>query len=128
MTSPTFLTCGQCTHAKLSDARNLTQRLCKGAPPTAIALPGPGQSIMIKGFYPPVQSSDEACGAFVSIVVSEQISRMQLMSDPKPPRDFSDTNPSKMAFDPLARAPRFTTAPTVISDDTDPTVTRPLTS
>ena len=87
-------TCGQCTHAKLSDSRNLSQRLCKGSPPTAIALPGPGQSIMIKGFFPPVQASDEACGSFKPHPVQQQLN---------PNREQS----TRQYIDPLANLANF---------------------
>lgn len=62
-----FNTCGQCYFARITKetSHDLTQRVCRGAPPSAIAIPHP-QGVQIRAFYPPVTVSDEACGAFRS--------------------------------------------------------------
>jgi hypothetical protein len=56
-------TCGQCAHGKLLKD-NLQQRVCKGAPPQLVLIPGPGGSVQMIPAFPNVGVNDEACGAF----------------------------------------------------------------
>jgi len=54
-------TCGACLYARMTDAKDLTQMICRAAPPSVIALPHP-QGVQVRAFYPPVAVDDEGCG------------------------------------------------------------------
>ena len=59
-------TCGTCENAKINPGLPLGGRLCKGAPPQAILVPVQGQPGVwqMQCVWPPVATSDEACGAY----------------------------------------------------------------
>ena len=55
--------CGSCHFGKIVD-RDITKRMCHGAPPSAIQIPaGPGQ-MTIKMARPIVSVTDEACALY----------------------------------------------------------------
>ena len=58
-------TCGTCEYAKIAVGLPLGGRLCKGAPPQAILVPaGQPGAWQMQCVWPPVTTSDEACGAY----------------------------------------------------------------
>jgi hypothetical protein len=63
----TIKRCGGCTYAKLTPdiaAKDLTKRLCCGAPPTASFLPQPGGRVTVQMARPIVAVSDDACALY----------------------------------------------------------------
>ncbi len=64
--------CGTCDHAKAGPmtAKDLTQRVCYGVPPTPVALPVQG-GVQIRGFRPPIAVGEPACGLYKAKLVLE---------------------------------------------------------
>jgi hypothetical protein len=73
--------CGQCQHAKIGTNKELplNMRVCKGAPPQLLLLPGslPGQ-INLTPVFPNVNINDEACGAFKHRLLTPSIPEGQV--------------------------------------------------
>lgn len=57
--------CGDCQHAR-SVPENLTQRICKGAPPQIVIVPAAPGRLDIKHMWPTILAGDEGCSLFDS--------------------------------------------------------------
>lgn len=54
--------CGNCVHSRIVK-QDLTQRICRGAPPQIVIMPVPG-GVQQQHHWPVVDAGDEGCGLY----------------------------------------------------------------
>lgn len=62
--------CGTCEYARMLP--NLSQRICRGAPPQIVAVPLPN-GVQLKHMWPTVEAADEGCGAYRAKIVIDHV-------------------------------------------------------